>query len=788
MNKIVAAAVVFAWMLQPVIAPAREPSDAKLLIGGNGGVYLLAEPGELTIDLFKRDLNNRGSRADLRAILLGPDRKVLDEVTIPDDGRPRGDGPGPIQRKRLSTTVERKGVYALNVTTATDRYGREIVWGFDTNCPRYLIETSRGHKDERHQEPIVLARPDGPADVCFLPRAGSLAMDVANLPNGVDELTVFDGNGEPLATLPVRDGRASHAFAADVPRDEVPWRLHLPVGRATVNIDGVTRWDSADAYPNLSLWTPEATSTFPLAPNRWLLTPYSRNVFGRSGEQREIVFNVHNNSTSEKTVRLELEFPGAVWPAELSEERVTLAPKQSRDVAMRCTVGAKDATLVCHVRATPENEPEFSTYSTLTIRSGSAPASEPIDVPLVLKPYRHENEQFGYLPDYPIDAQVYFGPANRPFVRTAKGIASVYDGRWTSVDLRNGYSLSKVAFDRDGDVYVLGKSGRRHALLHSTDGGRSFSAFPIPGRTDVPAVLDFEQFSGHNTPDGPPPIVRFTRTASDPKRIWRRIHDLELLLAEKTDAGLAFGEPILLSRQCIGLSAHSGIPSSVVSRGTKVHVAWGEATDPEVDVPGVPTFVATCDRRTRTVGKPALVGYGPPANDIHNSPTITIDSRGYLHVLVGTHGRPFPYARSIAPNDAHAGWTKPVPMGEDARQTYIGLVCGPDDTLHAVFRLWRSGTEPFPASHHGTLAYQRKRPGEPWGPPRVLIVPPFSEYSVYYHRLTIDRRGRLFLSYDYWSTYWFYRNDHRGNRRALMTSPDGGQTWKLAEDRDFVRP
>jgi len=28
----------------------------------------------------------------------------------------------------------------------------------------------------------------------------------------------------------------------------------------------------------------------------------------------------------------------------------------------------------------------------------------------------------------------------------------------------------------------------------------------------------------------------------------------------------------------------------------------------------------------------------------------------------------------------------------------------------------------------------------------VLIVPPFSEYSVYYHRLTIDRRGRLFLS------------------------------------------
>jgi len=66
-----------------------------------------------------------------------------------------------------------------------------------------------------------------------------------------------------------------------------------------------------------------------------------------------------------------------------------------------------------------------------------------------------------------------------------------------------------------------------------------------------------------------------------------------------------------------------------------------------------------------------------------------------------------------------------------------------------------------------------------------LIVPPFSEYSIFYHRLTIDRAGRLFLSYDYWSTFWFYRNDHWGNRRALLMSEDHGKTWKLAETRDF---
>jgi hypothetical protein len=99
--------------------------------------------------------------------------------------------------------------------------------------------------------------------------------------------------------------------------------------------------------------------------------------------------------------------------------------------------------------------------------------------------------------------------------------------------------------------------------------------------------------------------------------------------------------------------------------------------------------------------------------------------------------------------------------------------------------MWRQQTEPHPLSIHATLAYQRKRSGQPWEEPRVLIVAPFSEYSVFYHRLTIDRIGRLFLSYDYWSTHWFYRTDHRGDRRALIISPNGGQMWKLVGNEDF---
>jgi hypothetical protein len=270
--------------------------------------------------------------------------------------------------------------------------------------------------------------------------------------------------------------------------------------------------------------------------------------------------------------------------------------------------------------------------------------------------------------------------------------------------------------------------------------------------------------------------------------MWRSLCDLALFVPEKGEGGpVEIGDPILVSKKCIGMSSHSGIPSSVVSRGSKVHVAWGEATDPEGDAPGVPTFVATYDRESGALSEPALVGYGPPANDVHNTPCITMDSKGYLHVLIGTHGRTFKYARSLGPNDSAGGWTEAEEIGPGLRQTYIGLVCDQEDTLHAVFRLWRTDTEYFPASSYATLAYMRKRAGEGWSEPRILVVAPFSEYSIFYHRLTIDRTGQLFLSYDYWSTFWFYRTDHFGSRRALMMSPDGGETWKMAGLGDMAQ-
>ena len=66
----------------PVRSAENAPDSEPALFGGCGGIYLLAEPGPLAIDLFKRERNLRGTPSELRAILFGPDRAVLAETNI----------------------------------------------------------------------------------------------------------------------------------------------------------------------------------------------------------------------------------------------------------------------------------------------------------------------------------------------------------------------------------------------------------------------------------------------------------------------------------------------------------------------------------------------------------------------------------------------------------------------------------------------------------------------------------------------------------------------------------
>ncbi|MEE2752480.1 MAG: hypothetical protein VX910_00745, partial [Candidatus Latescibacterota bacterium] len=188
----------------------------QLFIGGCGGLYLLAEPGDLVIEIIKKDRNTRSNPTNLKAILLGPDRRHLDEILIPDDGQAKGSGFGKIQSATLSTQVEQKGVYVVNVTVTHDRYGEDILWGFKSNCPKYLIETSRGHKDGRHLEPIVLGNPEGSADVCFTAHSKSIDISASDLISENASLILFDGSGKRIAEIPVSEnGEAAYTIPSE---------------------------------------------------------------------------------------------------------------------------------------------------------------------------------------------------------------------------------------------------------------------------------------------------------------------------------------------------------------------------------------------------------------------------------------------------------------------------------------------------------------------------------------------------------------------------------------------
>src|SRR5699024_3107683 len=178
-------------------------------------------------------------------------------------------------------------------------------------------------------------------------------------------------------------------------------------------------------------------------------------------------FTDHYNKRQFSHVNLSLEFLKKRWEVNLSDQQVNLGPGEAKKVTLDWT-GMKEDRQVA-LRVTSGN---YSTYATLRAKSGQPPAAEPLDLPLVLKPFRHENKQLGYLPDYPVENQVYFNGQNRPFIRTSEGPTFLKGREWQTAKFHQpvtGASAgdwTKIAFDQEGDTYALGLENDEPVLLH----------------------------------------------------------------------------------------------------------------------------------------------------------------------------------------------------------------------------------------------------------------------------------------------------------------------------------
>lgn len=809
------------------------------VVRGSGAVFFAVEEGKpLELKISKRDLN-RSTRttANLYAWLLSPDRTLLAELNLSDDGLPAGSGRGPVVSGTINTGPLPAGFYMLYiVTTGMDAGDQdsEVIWGVRTNCPRYMIMRSEG-ADGRGNTPvrIMAAEEEDGVEIFFRAPASLNRMTLTNYGGVSGEIKFLDENGNVIAAH-VLSGEEKEKISLPGERAGQVIGLSLPAGDYSISLHGFTRWSpwGGFGYEDHSFWTFEREAYFPMDVLRWIATP---RYMVLDDTVHKGAFSLHNPSkTDPLRVRVRLVPPAdAAFLPEVKEGLYILAPEETVEIPVSVEpekVRELGDGLFYRIRFDFPDIPGVETYAGLKVTPKRA--LKELELPLVLKPFQHERRTHDYHPDYPVN-EVNFSPENQPYVRDpsdrylAKGVYTRTENGWELVDfidaleravdgfsgthLGGSFHPLRTAFDGQGGVYTtvnaLGPSKKSSesvpVLLFQPSADQPMQAYPLAG-PDV-SVADIEYFTGHNHEVYPPPVVLYSRL-DDPGLLWGYRNKLELILPEREGDALDISNRHLLSENAISLCTHSGAGATVVSVGDKVHVVWGEVAEgPEAKVfPGVPTYIATYDRTTGEMGKPVRIGFAPPINDMHNSPGITVDSQGYLHVILGAHGRfPFHYTRSKQPNDAYSGWTNPVRVlhtgmkrngigpEESGAQTYVGLVCDKDDNLHLVFRHDLIDVNgPFKGfnERYRALSHQIKPAGQDWEDANVLIVPPIPNYSIYYHKLTIDRLGRLFLYHSYRPGESVMRSDLPGaeDNPSLWMSEDSGRTWKLVEDTDFL--
>jgi hypothetical protein len=151
---------------------------------------------------------------------------------------------------------------------------------------------------------------------------------------------------------------------------------------------------------------------------------------------------------------------------------------------------------------------------------------------------------------------------------------------------------------------------------------------------------------------------------------------------------------------------------------------------------------------------------------------MTIDSKGYLHVVYGLHHDAIPYRRSVRPNDT-SEWTEPVVFG--SRLSYPTLMCGPDDSLYLTGRYGWAGVRLYV-----------KPPGKAWED-RGLIMRSEKRcrgYAAFHSGLAWGPKQRVlhFACRTFQSTKR-QPSEMWGDVQSVnyMRSTDFGHTWERAD-------
>jgi hypothetical protein len=453
-------------------------------------------------------------------------------------------------------------------------------------------------------------------------------------------------------------------------------------------------------------------------------------------------------------------------------------------------------------------------------------AADTLPLPLPISTSESLFDQFGYAPDHQRNVVV-FDSANRPVIRsrTASQHDTLYaafleGGVWRQSSLSDalravypdfagymgagGFASDRVVIDEAGRLYTvltirLEEGDFRNVMLYSADRGASWGVVELPFGEEQPFMdnanrgnLACEMPTGQQELHGPP-FVAAWREIGDWPGGYATQNELYVTKPYWKGDSVVVPEPTLVTSRFLGMIQSVGGTSFATTVGDKTYFTWTQVRS--VLTLGTPTYVGVYDHASGTVTQRIRAAWGHPINDSHCTPALAIDSTGILHLIAGAHGRPFRYTRSARPLDISAWtpevkvldsgyWTTETDADGVGKQTYASLVCGADDTLHLVFRQTRrSRGGPFPYQSYHALSYQTRPPGGGWSKARVLAYASDSpEYTNYYQKLTLDRGGRLYLSFNVYrhvDTPLIYRELRRFRYRMVWWSDDGA-SWEFA--------
>lgn len=219
--------------------------------------------------------------------------------------------------------------------------------------------------------------------------------------------------------------------------------------------------------------------------------------------------------------------------------------------------------------------------------------------------------------------------------------------------------------------------------------------------------------------------------------------------------------------------------NKVVTLAGRTHVVWTDAV--------ARTMGRTYDQASGQWSAPLFLGDGC---DNHNTPCLTADARGRLHLAYGPHGvwdharrlgdwpsGAFKYAVALDPHTL-AGLDRCEPPFGYAG-TYACLVCLPDGADAMVYR----GGE-----HPSSVMFQRQTPQGGWTQARALMTESIApQYTHHGAQMVCDRHGRLYVAAH------FYAAQRPRNRAysiglCALISPDGGATWTDWAGRSSATP